>query len=99
MIIEKEKVKVIFKPAPGAEKVTSTGKENLEITIGGGKTFSEVLAYLKKKIPYFTTKKTFLFYVSNTFAVYPNALLRDIYNNFGSGGQLTVNYAINEAWG
>ena len=75
------------------------GKENLEVTVGGGKKFSEVLANLRKKIPYFQTQKSFLFYVSSTFAVYPNATVRDIYSNFGSGNQLIVNYAINEAWG
>ena len=95
----KDKIKVIFKPAPGAEKVTAGGKDYLEVTMGGSKRFSEVLANLQKKIPYFKEQKSILFYVSNTFAVYPNSFVRDIYNNFGSGGYLTVNYALNEAWG
>ena len=99
ILIEKDKVKIIFKPAPGAEKVTSPGRENLEVTVGGGKNFSEILNNLKKKIEYFRTQKTFLFYVSNTFAVYPSACIRDIYENFGSGGALTINYSVNEAWG
>ena len=94
----KEKVKLIFKPAPGAEKVVSKGKDYLEVTIKGDKSFAEILTNLQKKLPYFKDKY-FLFYVSNQFAVYPNAILRDIYNNFGSGGYLTVNYALNEAWG
>ena len=92
-------MRIIFKPAPGAEKVKSGGKENLEVTVSGAKTFAEILDNLKKKIPYFKTQKTFLFYVSNTFAVYPSASIRDIYENFGSGGALTINYAVNEAWG
>ncbi len=67
--------------------------------MGGSKTFAELLGFLQKKFDYFKTEKTFLFYISNTFAVYPNALVRDIYNSFGSGGSLTIYYAINEAWG
>ena len=70
----------------------------MEVTINGSKRFSEVLASLQKKVPYFKDK-SILFYVSNTFAIYPNALLRDVYNNFGAGGFLVVNYAVNEAWG
>ena len=97
--IEKDKIRLIFKPAPGAQKVTSPGKENLEVTVGGAKKFSDILMNLKKKIEYFRSQKSFLFYVSNTFAVYPNACVRDIYENFGSGGALTVNYSVNEAWG
>ena len=45
----KEKVKLIFKPAPGAEKVVSKGKDYLEITIKGDKNFSEILTNLQKK--------------------------------------------------
>ena len=74
------------------------GKDYLEVSINGSKTFSEVLTLLQKKISYFKDK-SILFYVSNTFAVYPNSVLRDVYNNFGSGGFLNVNYAVNEAWG
>ena len=101
MIIEqgKEKVKLIFKNAPGAEQVVVPGGRNyLEITIKGEKTFAEILANLQKKLDYFKGK-SFLFYVCNQFAVYPNAIVRDIYTNFGSGGYLTVYYALNEAWG
>ena len=74
------------------------GKDYLEVTINGSKKFSEVLTLLQKKISYFKDK-SILFYVSNTFAVYPNSILRDVYNNFGAGGFLVVNYAVNEAWG
>ena len=94
----KEKVKLIFKNAPGAEKVVVPGKDYLEISIKGDKTFAEILTNLQKKLDYFKDK-SFLFYVCNQFAVYPNAIVRDIYNNFGSGGYLTVNYSLNEAWG
>ena len=43
------------------------------------------------------------FYVNQTFPVFPNAILRDIYDNFGSkeGGEktLTLHYSSIEAWG
>ena len=79
--------------APGSTK------DFLEATTGAGKTFAEIFAILAKRYDYFKNQKSFLFYVANTFAVYPNARLRDIYENFGSGGVLIVNYALNELWG
>ena len=88
-----------FKPAAGAELVQfAGGKDYLEVTINSSKKFYEVLAMLQKKVEYFKGK-SILFYVANEFAVYPNAILRDIFENFGSGGYLTVNYSPNEAWG
>jgi hypothetical protein len=90
---------VRFKPGANTELISPTPEKGyLEITISGAKRFSDIYNTLKKKFPYFK-ENSILFYLSQTFAVYPNAYLKDVYTNFGSGGVLTVTYVINEAWG
>ena len=74
-------------------------KDYFEVAIGGGKTFYEIQELLGKKVNSYFKEKSILFYVSNTFAVCPNTLLRDVYNNYGTSDFLNINYADNEAWG
>ena len=97
--IVKDKIKIIFKAGPSAVQIVSPGKEFLEAKTGPEKTFAEILKSLVKRYDFFKQQSNIYFYVSNTFAVYPNARLRDIYENFGAGGVLTVNYGIGELWG
>ena len=51
----------------------------------------------------FEKKNSFYFYVNQVFPVFPNAYLRDIYENFGSkeGNEklITLHYSSIEAWG
>ena len=88
----------MFRPAPGAAFFEFNGKQYLEITIKSSNTFAKVLTNLQKKFDYFKDQ-SFLFYIANQFAVYPNALVRDIYSNFGTGGNLTINFSPTEIWG
>ena len=73
----------------------------MAVTVGGGKRFFEILELLRKNFEAF--RKPINFYVNQTFPVFPNALLRDIYENFGSkeGSEkaLTLHYSSIEAWG
>ena len=57
------------------------------------------MQFLGKKIDKYFKEKSILFYVANTFTVYPNELLRDIYNNFGASDCLYINYVETDAWG
>ena len=70
-------------------------------TVKGNKRFFEVHELLKKKFKAF--EGPINFYASQTFPVYPNAYLRDIYENFGTkeGNDkgLTLHYSKIEAWG
>ena len=76
--VGKEKIKIIFKPASTTDElVVSQGKDHLVATVGGAKSFLEIHDLLKKKFAAF--RKPINFYVNQTFPVYPNALLRDIY--------------------
>ena len=100
--VGKEKIKIIFKPASTTDElVVSQGKDHLVATVGGAKSFLEIHDLLKKKFAAF--RKPINFYVNQTFPVYPNALLRDIYENFGtkegSDKTLTLHYSSIEAWG
>ena len=67
------------------------------------KRFYEILELLRKNFDAFKKKNSFYFYVNQVFPVYPNAILRDIYENFGSkeGNDklLTLHYSSIEAWG
>ena len=71
------------------------------MTVSGSKTFYEIHETLKKKFE--TFRKPMYFYVSQTFVVFPNALLRDIFEHFGTKeGQdrlLNVHYSSIPAWG
>ena len=77
------------------------GKDHLPVTVNGSKTFYEIHELLKKKFEAF--RKPINFYVNQTFVVFPNAVLRDIYENFGTkegnDKSLTVHYTPTEAWG
>ena len=61
------------------------------------------LNYYEKISTLLKKKNSFYFYVNQVFPVYPNAILRDIYENFGSkeGNDklLTLHYSSIEAWG
>ena len=100
--VGKEKIKLTFKPASTHDElVVCLGKDALIATVGGSKRFFEIHEILKKKFEAF--RKPINFYVNQTFPVFPNALLRDIYENFGSkeGSEkaLTLHYSSIEAWG
>ena len=102
--VGKEKIKIIFKPASTSDElVVLPGRDYLAVTVNGSSRFLEILEKLKKNFEAFRKKNNFNFYVNQTFAVYPNALLRDIYENFGtkegSEKTLTVHYSSIEAWG
>ena len=101
--VGKEKIKIILKPANTTdEMVVSPGKDYLAITTKGSLRFYEILEKLKKNFEPFR-KKTFYFYANQTFVIYPNAFLRDIYDNFGNKESqdktLSLHYSSIEAWG
>ena len=102
--VGKEKIKIIFKPASTLDElVVSKGKDHLVVTVGGSKRFYEILELLRKNFEAFRKHNSFYFYVNQVFPVYPNAYLRDIYENFGSkeGNEklITLHYSSIEAWG
>ena len=78
------------------------GQDYLAITIKGSTRFYEILEKLGKKFPAFK-KQNYFFYANQSFVVFPNAFLRDIYENFGSkeGTEktLSLHYSAIEAWG
>ena len=101
--VGKEKIKIILKPANTTdEMVVSPGKDYLAITTKGSLRFYEILEKLRKSFPAFR-EKNFNFYANQSFVVFPNAFLRDIYENFGNkeGKEktLSLHYSSIEAWG
>lgn len=93
------KITIVLKANPPAKQiVASKDKEFLEVGIKGDATIGFLMNQLRKKFPDVVKDNTFIFYC-NSFALCPSSYIRDLYNNFGVGGQLIISYNIIETWG
>lgn len=85
---------------PAKQLLADNTSQALELKMKGDSTFGFLMSKLRKKFSsVIKDDETFIFYVGNNFAICPNSTLKDVYNNFNSGGRLIINYALNVAWG
>ena len=85
---------------PAKQLVIDESDQQLELTFKGDSTFATLMARLRKKFKsVIKENENFIFFVGNNFAILPTATLKDVYDNFNSGGRLILNYALNMAWG
>ncbi|KAJ0264010.1 Ubiquitin-like protein ATG12B [Hirschfeldia incana] len=63
--------------------------------ISGSEKFAKVIDFLGKQLH----SDSVFVYVNSAFSPNPDELVIDLFNNFGIGGKLVVNYASSMAWG
>jgi ubiquitin-like protein ATG12 len=64
--------------------------------LNGEKQLIEVEKFLKKSLG---QDKSVYLYCGSGFSPTSDQLLQDLFDNFQAGGELTINYGIQEAWG
>lgn len=64
--------------------------------LNGEKQLIEVERFLKKSLG---QDKSVYLYCGSGFSPTSDQLLQDLYDSFQVGGELTINYGIQEAWG
>jgi ubiquitin-like protein ATG12 len=90
---EISKVLLFLRPvgeAPGLKKT--------RYKLDGSKAIIEVENFLKKTLGMSVNQNLFL-YCGSGFSPTPDQNLQDLFDNFQTGGELIVNYGIQEVWG
>lgn len=90
-IIREEKVVVNLKAVGNAPQLK---KDRCKFKVPGNNKFTVVANYVKKLI-----QQESVFLYIQSFSPSPDSSMADLYNCFGVGGEVVVNYAVVEAWG
>jgi ubiquitin-like protein ATG12 len=91
----KENNKVLLFLRPVGE---ASGLKKTRYKLDGTKAIAEVEKFLKKTLGIPPDQSLFL-YCGTGFSPTPDQNLQDLFDNFHVGGELVVNYGIQEAWG
>ena len=97
----KEKITIKLQAIPPAQQAKDNNNPNsqfLTVVFSGDKTFGELLLRLRSKMKNYFGQVNF-FYCGNNFSVNPSTQIRDLYYQFATQDELTIKYAISEAWG
>jgi ubiquitin-like protein ATG12 len=91
----KEISKVLLFLRPVGE---ASGLKKTRYKLDGSKSIIEVENFLKKTLGMSLNQNLFL-YCGSGFSPTPDQNLQDLFDNFQTGGELIVNYGIQEVWG
>ena len=91
----KENSKVLLFLRPVGE---ASGLKKSRYKLDGSKAISEVDKFLKKTLGMRQDQSIFL-YCGSGFSPTPDQNLQDLFDNFQIGGELVVNYGVQEVWG
>ena len=91
----KEFKKVLLFLRPVGE---ASGLKKSRYKLDGSKAIVEVEKFLKKTLGIHHDQCLFL-YCGSGFSPTPDQILQDLFDNFQTGGELIVNYGLQEAWG
>ena len=61
--------------------------------------FARIHELLKKQFEKIFKNNSVFFSIGTEFFIYPNAIVRDLFNNFQIDGELIIRYQINEPFG
>ena len=92
---QKEATKVLIFLRPVGE---APGLKKTRYKLDGSKAIVEIEKFLKKTIGIPHDQSIFL-YCGSGFSPTPDQNLQDLFDNFQTGGELIVNYGVQEAWG
>lgn len=90
---ENRKVMLFLRPVGEA-----LGLKKSRYKLDGSKSISEVEKFLKKTLGMTSDQSVFL-YCGSGFSPTPDQNLQDLFDNFQIGGELVVNYGVQEVWG
>lgn len=76
----------------------ASGLKKTRYKLDGSKAVVEVEKFLKKTLGIPHDQSIFL-YCGSGFSPTPDQNLQDLFDNFQTGGELIVNYGVQEAWG
>ena len=89
-----DKVKVHFVAVGSAPIMKKT-----KFLIGANQRFSAVTAFLRKMLKLKDTGSSLFLYCNSAFVPGPDELVGDLRDCFNIGGELIINYSLQEAWG
>ena len=91
----KDNSKVLLFLRPVGE---ASGLKKSRYKLDGTKSIKEVEKFLKKTLGMASEQSVFL-YCGSGFSPTPDQNLQDLFDNFQIGGELVVNYGVQEVWG
>lgn len=85
-----QKVVILFR-ATGGAPILKQAKFKVEAS----EKFAKVIDFLRRQLH----RETVFLYINSAFSPNPDETILDLFENFGIGGKLEVNYACSMAWG